>query len=121
MTTEMKHTPTPWFCAEDSNDDDSYFIGSLSSNKEVICSFSYNDNLGTTCHFDNAEANAQHIVKCVNEYPELKRKADLVDELVRRLDWYHDSAVEIGDPNYYRHDQETIDLIEKAKELCEAP
>lgn len=64
----MPHTPTPWFvyCAE---------IKSVANPRKVICDpwDAYEDN-GTRrrlLSIDEREANAAHIVRCVNSHDEL--------------------------------------------------
>ena len=110
----MTHTPTPWEVYSHKIGDD-LTVDIRSLNGTVV------KWAGFDC-LHKAEANAAHIVKCVNEYDSLKAKADMFDELVegltkcrngfkRKLEQRHDVPYTI-----YRL-KEFDDLIKQAKEI----
>lgn len=88
-----KHTPTPWY-------QDGWVIRSKGGN--AIAELSFPQCTWKEYGIDNA--NAAHIVHCVNNYEALKAS---LDELLRALKIHHNFCVK-NEPGYSEHGEDAI-------------
>jgi hypothetical protein len=104
MQPTYEHTPTPWTR-------DRY--GNVYSKGEQVLLTGFALNSGR--HSELAEANAAHIVKCVNGYAELlKQRDELLSALLRMTERYV-SLVECGDcGNWNPENEEAVTAAREA-------
>ena len=84
MGSELKHTPAKWGTTYDKSEDDGYrqiIYDEATGQHIAYCAWSsVKTETGISTH---REANANHIVKCVNNHEAMK---NMLDELVELLD-----------------------------------
>lgn len=126
---EIKHTPTPWKVVKNMSwedvhgntptKDEKNLMGFVGGDGSRICWFGDSSNYYPTEGDEPNEANAAHIVKCVNMHDEL---VEALKEAGDVIESYHKSTgIDLGDASnmpFYKDTMNTIDeTLQKAGAL----